>query len=92
MAKDPGFGCRVVATITGVKGKCNADHAEGDAFEISCHNPAELCGFFYHHIFPALATFQFGGSFPWWKENSIELQCPDPYNLATMRLERFRRD
>ena len=35
MAKDPGIGYKVVATITGVKGKCNAGHQEGDTFEIN---------------------------------------------------------
>jgi len=39
MAKDPGLGFRVLATVTGVKGRCNAGHQEGDHFEISCHNP-----------------------------------------------------
>jgi uncharacterized repeat protein (TIGR04076 family) len=58
MAQDPGIGYRVVATVTGVKGKCNAGHQVGDTFEISCHNPAGLCGFFYHDIFPSLSTLQ----------------------------------
>ena len=90
MAKDPGIGYRVVATITGVKGKCNAGHQVGDTFEISCHNPGGLCGFFYHDIFPNLSTFQFGGNLPWWEGDTIELQCPDSYNLVTMKLERTK--
>ena len=48
MAKDPGIGYRVLATATGVKGRCNAGHQEGDTFELSCHNPDGLCGFFPH--------------------------------------------
>ena len=39
MAKDPGIGYRVVATITGVKGTCGAGHEVGNSFGISCHNP-----------------------------------------------------
>jgi uncharacterized repeat protein (TIGR04076 family) len=54
----------VLATVTGVKGHCNAGHQEGDTFELSCHNPDGLCGFFYHDIFPSLMAFQFGGDFP----------------------------
>ena len=92
MAKDPGIGYKVVATITGVKGKCSAGHEKGEKFEISCYNPAGLCGFFYHDIFPSLLTFQFGGNLPWWEGDQIELECPDSYNLATLRLERSKRE
>ncbi len=91
MAKDPGIGYRVTATILSVKGKCNAGHHAGESFELSCHNPAGLCGFFYHDIFPALQAFQFGGRLPWWEGDTIELQCPDSYNLVTLKLERVKR-
>ena len=91
MGKDPGIGYRVKATVTGVKGKCNAGHQEGDTFEISCHNPGGLCGFFYHDIFPNLSTFQFGGNLPWWEGDMIQLQCPDSYNLVSLKLERSKR-
>jgi uncharacterized repeat protein (TIGR04076 family) len=91
MAQDPEIGHKVVATITGVKGNCNAGHKLGETFEISCHNTAGLCGFFYHDIFPSLSTFQFGGSLPWWEEDVISVQCPDSYNLVTMKLERSER-
>jgi len=59
MAQDPKIGNKVTATITGVKGDCSTGHQVGETFEISCHNPAGLCGFFYHDIFPGLSTFQF---------------------------------
>ena len=91
MAQDPGIGYRVEGTITGVKGKCSAAHHVGETFEISCHNPGGLCGFFYHDIFPNLMTFQFGGNLPWWQGDVIELQCPDSYNLVTMKLVRAKR-
>ncbi len=91
MARDPRIGCKVVGNITGVKGKCSAGHAVGDTFEISCHNPAGLCGIFYHDIFPSLSTFQFGGAMPWWEGDTIELACPDPINVVTMKLTRSKR-
>jgi uncharacterized repeat protein (TIGR04076 family) len=91
MAKDPGLGYRIKATVTSVKGECSTGHRVGEIFEISCHNPAELCGFFYHHIFPNLQTFQFGGSMPWWQGDAIQLQCPDSRNLVTIKLERSKR-
>jgi uncharacterized repeat protein (TIGR04076 family) len=92
MAKDPGMGFKILATVTGVKGHCNAGHQEGEELEISCHNPGGLCGFFYHDIFPNLMTFQFGGDLPWWEGDTIHVQCPDSYNLVTLKLERSKRD
>jgi uncharacterized repeat protein (TIGR04076 family) len=91
MAKDPGIGMRVTATVTAVKGTCSAGHRVGEAFAISCHDPGGLCGWFYHDIFPALSTFQFGGSYPWWEGERIEVRCPDPHNLVTLELERSPR-
>jgi uncharacterized repeat protein (TIGR04076 family) len=92
MAQDPGIGYQVKATITGVKGECSAGHRTGESFEISCHNSGGLCGFFYHDIFPSLSTFQFGGNLPWWEGQVIQVQCPDPDNLVTMKLERSKRE
>jgi uncharacterized repeat protein (TIGR04076 family) len=92
MAKDPGIGYRVVAQIMSVKGECSAGHRAGDTFEISCHDPAGLCGYFYHDIFPSLSTFQFGGSMPWWQGDAIELGCPDSDNLVRLRLTRTKRE
>jgi uncharacterized repeat protein (TIGR04076 family) len=37
MIKDPMLGYKVVATVTGVKGKCNVDHKVGESFDISIH-------------------------------------------------------
>lgn len=91
MAVDPGIGYRIVGTVASVAGQCSAGHKEGESFEISCHNPAGLCGFFYHRIFPTLQTFQFGGSMPWWQGDTIQVQCPDTHNLVTLQLERFER-
>jgi uncharacterized repeat protein (TIGR04076 family) len=91
MAVDPGIGQKVKATVTVVKGNCSAGHQVGECFEISCHNPAGLCGYFYHDIFPALSTFQFGGMYPWWQGDTIEVQCPDPGNQVTLKLVRTPR-
>jgi uncharacterized repeat protein (TIGR04076 family) len=91
MAKDPGIGFRVLATVTGVKGHCNAGHQQGEEFEVSCYDPGGLCGFFYHDIFPGLMTFQFGGDLPWWEDDTLHVQCPDGHNLVTLKLERSKR-
>ena len=66
MARDPGAGYKITATISGVKGTCSAGHQEGDRLAVSCHDSGGLCGFFYNTIFPDLQTFQFGGRMPWW--------------------------
>ncbi|HOG46995.1 MAG TPA: TIGR04076 family protein [Anaerolineae bacterium] len=92
MAKDPGVGYRVVATVVRIQGHCGAGLHEGDTFAISCHDPNGLCGFFYHSIFPDLQTFQFGGTMPWWQGDAIEVTCPDPDNPVTLRLERSQRE
>ena len=91
MAEDPGYGYKIEATIIGSEGTCGAGHKVGDTFEISCHNTGGLCGWFFHDIFPNLETFQFGGSLPWWNGDTIEVRCPDPYNLVTMKLTRTKR-
>ncbi|HWQ18785.1 MAG TPA: TIGR04076 family protein [Methanotrichaceae archaeon] len=91
MLTDPGLGYKVMATIVSIKGECSAGHKAGDQFEISCHNSGGLCGFFYHHIFPNLQTFQFGGNMPWWQGDIIQLSCPDSHNLVTVKLERSKR-
>lgn len=92
MAKDPGVGYKVVATVAAAKGECAAGHVVGDTFTISCHDPAGLCGFFYYHIFPDLQTFQFGGKMPWWQPDEFEATCPDPTNALTLRLVRKPRE
>jgi uncharacterized repeat protein (TIGR04076 family) len=88
-AKDPGVGRRVVATVTDLKGTCNAGHEIGDQFYLSCHNPDGLCGFFYHDIFPRLSVIQFGGRYPWWTQEQtvFKYECPDKKNLVTLKLE-----
>ncbi len=92
MAQDPGIGYKIVATVYGVKGECTAGLRQGDTFEVNCHNPAGLCGFFYHALFADLQTFQFGGALPWWKGDTIYVQCPDPDNIVTLQLQRFKRE
>jgi uncharacterized repeat protein (TIGR04076 family) len=68
-------------------------HKVGDEFEISAHNTAGLCGFFYHDIFPYLVMLQFGGGFPaaWGDPESVQLKCMDSYNEVTIELRREKR-
>ena len=86
------LGYRVVGTITAVKGTCSVGHKVGDTFELSGHNTAGLCGFFYHDVYPYLIMLQFGGSFPaeWGDQDVITLKCMDSHNEATLELKRIR--
>ncbi len=92
MANDPKVGFQVIGTIKSVKGHCNAGHKAGDRFELSGHNTAGLCGFFYHDIFPYLIMLQFGGGFPkeWGGPDVLELECMDRTNLVKIELQRIK--
>ncbi|MGB2800498.1 MAG: TIGR04076 family protein [Dehalococcoidia bacterium] len=86
------LGYRVVGTIKAVKGTCSAGHKVGDKLELSGHNTAGLCGFFYHDIYPYLIMLQFGGSFPaeWGDPDVVQLECMDRANAVTIELRRIR--
>ncbi len=85
-------GHHVIATIKSVKGTCHWNHKAGDSFEISAHDTAGLCGFFYHDIFPYIVMLQFGGGYPeeWGGPDSMELECLDKTNAVTIELRRVR--
>lgn len=90
---DPSVGNKIIGTVIGIKGKCNAGHQVGDKCELSCYNSGGLCGFFYHFLFPRLSVMQFGGKYPWWAEgqNIFEAECPDRKNAVTIKLEVIKR-
>ena len=92
MAEVQGIGHRVVGTIKSVKGTCNAAHKIGDKFELSGHNTAGLCGFFYHDIFPYVIMLQFGGGYPpeWGDPEVLELECTDRVNAVKIELRRIK--
>jgi uncharacterized repeat protein (TIGR04076 family) len=74
------------AEILEVKGECSAGHRKGETFAISCYDSGGLCGFFYHDIFPSLSVMQYGGKYPWATENELTLECPDRYNVVTLKI------
>ncbi len=92
MAEKPSVGYRVVGTIKGAKGYCNAGHKVGDELELSGHNAGGLCGFLYNQAFPYIIMLQFGGGFPaeWGNPDVVELDCMDKGNLVTIELKRIR--
>jgi uncharacterized repeat protein (TIGR04076 family) len=76
------------AEVIEQKGHCAAGHAKGDVLRISCLRTCNLCGSFYHDIFPALQTYEFGGRLPWWQGEGFAAVCPDPVNPVTLRVTR----
>ena len=85
-------GFQVEGEIIAVKGNCTWGHKVGDKFDLSCHNTAGLCGFFYHDIFPYIIMLQFGGGFPreWTDSEVVKLECMDRMNAVKIRLRRIR--
>jgi uncharacterized repeat protein (TIGR04076 family) len=88
--KSPGY--KIAATVKSVKGDCSWGHEAGDTFNISCHDTAGLCGFFYHDIFPYLCMLQFGGGYPkeWGDTEVLIMECMDRTNLVTLELRRVK--
>ena len=83
-------GNKVIATVKSVKGDCSWGHEAGDTFNISCHDTAGLCGFFYHDIYPYIAMLQFGGGFPetWGNPDVVTVECMDRVNAVRLELRR----
>jgi len=88
MKEEEKIGVKFIGTITDLKGTCHASHKVGQKFELNCYDSGGLCGFFYHNIFPYLSVMQFGGKYPWWKRDTMEVECPDHYNAVSLRVER----
>jgi hypothetical protein len=84
MAKDPGIGKKVTAKIISVNRKCTLVIRGVIHLRSVVITMVGCVDFCYRDIFPSLSTFQFGGNLPWWEGNTIQLQCPDSYNLATL--------
>ncbi|MEM2465074.1 MAG: TIGR04076 family protein [Nitrososphaerota archaeon] len=90
MQEKPRIGFRVIGTIKEIKGRCSAGHKVGDKFELSMHETSNLCGLFYHDIFPWILTLQLGGEIPWGEKDAIELECMDRINAVRIELRRIR--
>ncbi|ACA14681.1 hypothetical protein M446_0096 [Methylobacterium sp. 4-46] len=79
----------VQATVTCIRGTCNAGHRVGDVLPVSARNTAGMCGYLYHAAHPAILMLQFGGAVPWGPADRVVLNCPDPVNLLTVELRRL---
>ena len=82
--------CRIVGTITRVRGSCTIGHKVGDQFELSGYSSGGLCGYFYHDIFPFITMLEYGGGFPWGDPDVMQWECIDKANAVTIELRRIQ--
>jgi len=79
----------LVAKVVSQKGTCEAQHKVGDEFIIGEKTPPNFCSWAFCSIFPFAQVLQFGGSFPWQKDqNKTTVACPDPDNPVVFELRR----
>ncbi len=91
MAQNPPEFATFSAEIISAKDHpCRAGHKLGDKFTFSCWDSGGLCGFFYHNVFPLLATFTFGDGPPWAAEGELMSVCPDPRVDVTLKITKNR--
>jgi uncharacterized repeat protein (TIGR04076 family) len=76
------------AEVIEQRGHCHAGHRKGDVLRISTLRTCNLCGSFYHDLFPALQTYEFGGKLPWWQGEGFVAVCPDPNNPVVLKVTR----
>lgn len=75
--------CRIVYTVSDVKGSCPAGHRIGEQFEFNIWNKNELCPASFHSLFPHLFLKNRGVSFRWQEGDSLnEVSCPDCQGAA----------
>ena len=85
-------GFRVEGETIAVRGNCSWGRKVGGKFDLSGHNTAGLCGFFYHDIFPYIIMLQFSDGSPpeWGDPEAVELECMGKTNAVKIRLRRIR--
>jgi len=82
---------KVIGTIKSVKGHCHAGHKVGDQLELSGSITTNLCGWFYHDIFPKLILVEYGVGKLYGKKEAYTLRCPDRDNEVTIELQRIKK-
>lgn len=82
-------GHRIIGIVKSVRGECACGHKEGDRFELSNYSSGDLCGAFYHDIYPYIIMLQFGGQFPAsWGGDILRFCCLDKKKAVTIELRR----
>ena len=80
---------KVIAKIVSQQGHCDAGHKVGDEYVIDDKTPEGICAWAYYSLFPFASVLQYGGKFPWSKdENKVSMNCPDGHNPVQFVLTR----
>ena len=81
---------KITLEITHVGGICMAGCKVGQKFDLSTTKTDNLCGTFYHSLFPTISVFCNEGEF-WFSpdKDKMEVRCPDYFNdvRGTLRRE-----
>ena len=81
----------LIASVISQKGHCTLNHKVGDEFRIGDKTPGGMCPWAFYALFPFISVLQFGGSFPWEKDqDKTTVACPDPANPVVFELKRLR--
>ena len=72
---------KITLEITNVGGICMSGCKVGQKFDLSDNRTDNLCGTFYHSLFPTISVFDYDGVL-WFlsDKNKLEVRCPDYVN------------
>jgi uncharacterized repeat protein (TIGR04076 family) len=72
---------KITLEITHVGGMCMAGCKVGQKFDLSTTKTDNLCGTFYHSLFPTISVFGSDGDL-WYlpEKDKMEVRCPDYFN------------
>lgn len=75
-----------IVEISGT-GICPSGYEVGRIWTISDHTcPEGMCAYAFNSILPFVTVLQFGGLFPWSKEPTARVCCPDADNPVVFRI------
>jgi len=80
---------RITLEITRVGGICMAGCRVGQTYDLSTTKTDNLCGTFYHSLFPTISVLGSDGDM-WFlpDKNKLEVRCPDYINDVRGTLKR----
>ena len=80
---------KITLEITKVGGICMSGCKVGKKFDLSDNKTDNLCGTFYHSLFPTISVFDYDGDL-WFlsDKNKLEVRCPDYVNDVRGTLKR----
>ena len=72
---------KITLEITHVGGICMGGCKSGQSYTLSTTKTDNLCGTFYHSLFPTISVFESDGEF-WFlpDKDRMEVRCPDYIN------------